>query len=270
MYKITPIVISICLLYLTGCGTIAKKEELISVREEVLLTRENLEANLSFSEKKTDRKFEDVEETLKKLSEERTPLSESIDSLKTEIRNLTGKIQEIDYYFKETVEKNKSGQESKNIEFKRDIESLKKSQTDFITSLSSLSKGLSSIQNNLLNLKKSQVQMLDAVKKISGKVAENTSGNAELEKRVEKNIKVLLNEIVRQEKAVVALKKQLGEISEEKSIVIKTGGITYYTVKKGDYLSKIAKKFNTSVRALKKANKLKKDTIYPRQKLKIP
>ena len=269
MNKITTIVISVCILYLTGCETIAKKEDVISVREEVSQTREKLEVNLSSIEKKTDGKFEEIEETLKKLSEERTPLSESIENVKTEIRNLTGKIQEVDYYFKESVEKNKSGQENNNIEFRRDIESLKKSQSDFITSLSALSKGLSFIQNDLLNLKKSQVQMLDAMKKISGKVDENTSRNTELEGTVGKNIKVLLTEIVRQESAIVALKKQLVKIEEEKSVIIKPGETAYYVVKKGDYLSKIAKKFNVSVTALKKANELKKDIIYPGQKLKI-
>lgn len=43
-----------------------------------------------------------------------------------------------------------------------------------------------------------------------------------------------------------------------------------YTVVAGDTLWKISKAFGTSVDALKKANNLKTDTIYPGQKLEIP
>lgn len=43
-----------------------------------------------------------------------------------------------------------------------------------------------------------------------------------------------------------------------------------YTVKKGDHLTKIANKFNTKPKSLKKMNSLSKGTIYPGQKLKVP
>lgn len=42
-----------------------------------------------------------------------------------------------------------------------------------------------------------------------------------------------------------------------------------YIVKPGDSLSKIAKKFNTTVALIKRANKLSSDIIYPNQKLKV-
>lgn len=45
---------------------------------------------------------------------------------------------------------------------------------------------------------------------------------------------------------------------------------TNYTVKSGDTLGKIAKKHNTTVAAIKKANGLRSDMIRPGQKLKIP
>jgi murein DD-endopeptidase MepM/ murein hydrolase activator NlpD len=43
-----------------------------------------------------------------------------------------------------------------------------------------------------------------------------------------------------------------------------------YRVKRGDSLEKIAKRFKTSVRAIKKRNRLSSDTIYPGQRLVIP
>ena len=47
--------------------------------------------------------------------------------------------------------------------------------------------------------------------------------------------------------------------------------ITYYRVKRGDSLSKIAHKFGTTVRELVKLNRLKKPyRLYPGQKLKVP
>ncbi len=44
----------------------------------------------------------------------------------------------------------------------------------------------------------------------------------------------------------------------------------HYRVRRGDTLSEIAKKYGTSVRAIKKANRLKSDRIYVGQVLKIP
>jgi len=44
---------------------------------------------------------------------------------------------------------------------------------------------------------------------------------------------------------------------------------TYYTVKKGDSLSKISKKFKVSMTQLKKMNNLKSSVIHPGQKLKV-
>ena len=49
----------------------------------------------------------------------------------------------------------------------------------------------------------------------------------------------------------------------------KSKGTKTYTVKKGDSLYSIAKKYKTTVEALKKTNKLKKDALQPGQKLKI-
>ncbi|MGF2618441.1 LysM peptidoglycan-binding domain-containing protein [Rossellomorea vietnamensis] len=64
------------------------------------------------------------------------------------------------------------------------------------------------------------------------------------------------------------------ESKEEKNVEKqpeKVGKNTVYVVKSGDYLSKIANKFDVSVAALVKANGIEdKDLIYPGQKLTIP
>ena len=48
------------------------------------------------------------------------------------------------------------------------------------------------------------------------------------------------------------------------------GGEQIYTVKSGDNLTKIARQFGTTVKALRAANGLKTDSIKVGQKLKIP
>ncbi|SMP13324.1 Murein DD-endopeptidase MepM and murein hydrolase activator NlpD, contain LysM domain [Desulfurobacterium pacificum] len=53
-------------------------------------------------------------------------------------------------------------------------------------------------------------------------------------------------------------------------ITVSTANALTYTVRKGDSLGKIAKRFHTTVTSLKKINHLKSNVIYPGQKLKIP
>ena len=48
-----------------------------------------------------------------------------------------------------------------------------------------------------------------------------------------------------------------------------SSGAKYYTVRRGDSLSKIAVKFGTTVSALKKRNNLKSDRIREGQRLRV-
>ncbi len=71
---------------------------------------------------------------------------------------------------------------------------------------------------------------------------------------------------IKSNKAVAHQKKQKTRIVKRVKTVITT-----YKVKKGDSLSKIAKKFHTSIRTLRKLNGLKKNSILRvGQKLKVP
>ena len=86
----------------------------------------------------------------------------------------------------------------------------------------------------------------------------------------EKNKTAIYNEttqaIAKKEEA--KQQQQVVQAEKQKSKA-KTPEYTTYTVKSGDYLGKIAKKYNVSVKDLKKWNKLKNDKIREGQKLKI-
>ena len=64
-------------------------------------------------------------------------------------------------------------------------------------------------------------------------------------------------------------------LSEDKKYLSKTEidkrirRVVYYKVKRGDSIWKISRKFNVSMKKIKKWNNLKSNRIYPKQKLKI-
>ena len=59
------------------------------------------------------------------------------------------------------------------------------------------------------------------------------------------------------------------EASVSKGYAGKPGTWSYYTVKSGDTLSRIAVKYHTTVANIKKWNSLRSDMIRPGQKLKV-
>ena len=64
-------------------------------------------------------------------------------------------------------------------------------------------------------------------------------------------------------------KNSLEKKSKEKSKKIQKNNTNYYTVKKGDTLYSISKKYSVTIEELKKLNKLKSNEIKIGQKLKI-
>jgi lipoprotein-anchoring transpeptidase ErfK/SrfK len=86
--------------------------------------------------------------------------------------------------------------------------------------------------------------------------------------------KALYQEAMDQEEDVGRLKNIQGQIEEINTKIIFSssfidGCSTEYTVRPKDVLSKIAKRFNTTVRLIKRVNNLASDTIRPKQKLKV-
>lgn len=264
------------ILFLSGCADIATKDDIDSLKEKISNVEDDLYGTVKqvaekFQAVETDynQKIEKLNKDIKEVSDKILVLNEEISGLKNEIKEIKGKIDEVIFEYNEKIKKMADENIEKNLEIKREIENLKKVYNDLIVTTSTLNKNLSSIQTDMLNLKESQTKISEISKNFSQNLELLNEKIDKINKRVEENIKVLLDEITRQESEIYNLKKQISSI-EKTPTILKSEKEKYYVVQKGDYLIKIAKKFNTTPEAIKKANNLKKDTIYPGQKLLIP
>lgn len=88
------------------------------------------------------------------------------------------------------------------------------------------------------------------------------------EQSFEKNKTAIYNETAKITAKIEEEKQQVAQTVKPKA-KSKTAEYITYTVKPGDYLGKIAKKYKVSVKDIKKWNKLKNDFIREGQKLKI-
>jgi len=299
--RIFQYILALCILAISGCETIATKDDIGNVQSKVSDVQDDFYAtSMAISERfqaietNTDERFSSVEKDIRELSEkadrlssdtgslseQKALLSTGLSSINSEIRKVYGKIDELDYKFGEEIKKAEISSQQKDFEVRRDIEGLKKTYNDIISSISALSKNLSAIQNDMMSINKSQQVITDSVNKVAADVERNAAQNASIEKAFKKNTDIFLNELTRQESEIFVLKKKiegLEKIASSGALTSGTGelleissGKKYYTVKKGDYLGKIAGNYKTSVRAIKAANNLKRDTIYIGQKLVIP
>jgi len=268
----------ISFLIFSGCADIATKDDIDIVKEKV----SNVEDNFSVTVKQIAERFQNIENdynqkitnlnnNLKELSDKILVLNNEINSLKEEIKLIKGKIDELKFEYDEKLKKVSDDYTEKNLETKRDIEGLKKAYNDLITTISNLNKNFTSIQSDIISLRDLQSKIVENYKDLPQKI-EN------IEKRIDENNQIILEELTKHESEIYQLKKEistkeiLGKEIEEKPLksILKTEKGKYYIVQKGDYLTKIAQKFNTSVSEIKKLNDLKSDTVYPGQKLLIP
>lgn len=268
------------MLLFAGCETIATQSEIDAVKDKITDVEDELYKvskvvgeRLKTGEDTTDKRFAAISERIEELSKERAVLAEEISSLNTEIKKLYGKIDETDFKYEEQLKKERGNIQNTDFELRRDLEGLKKTYSDIITSISALNKNLSTIQNDILTINKSQVKIAESLNKLSEDIGKVREQNTTTEKKMDANMKVFLDELTRQESEISHLKNQMGDLKTTKkdalSVEEKTGPRSY-VVKSGDTLGGIASKFKTTISALKKKNNLKSDTVYIGQELLIP
>jgi len=274
LIKTIPVGITIAIL-LAGCASVAQKKDVAAVQTEVTQTKETITSEVRRLEADTNRRFTEME---KQQTDERVSFSERLENLTTETRTLNGKIQDAEFRLKETAAKDREEQERKNTEFRRDLESVKKSQNDLLGSLSSLSANLSQLQNDIISLKNTQAQLADAATKLTDALTqlEKSGGVPEA---MEKKISILLDEIVRQESEMANAKLRLdiheralvtAKILKKKKIPPPAPETDIHIVKKGETLSSIAKQYGMTTEQLKTLNNWKAPTVPTGRKLKVP
>ncbi|MFN4226515.1 MAG: LysM peptidoglycan-binding domain-containing protein [Candidatus Ratteibacteria bacterium] len=216
-------------------------------------------------------KFETIENTVKfqnkTLIDELTRHESEIFSIKREVFYINNDIKEIS---KQGIKRND--------EILGNIEILKKTYNDLISSSSNLMKSLSFFQDEIINIKNSMAKVDEEIKNLNRDIS-NLKKEIEMVKNtVNENNKIIIEEFMRHEKDISKLKEIITsetdisskiDIEKVKSFEFEKDN-KIYIVQKGDYLSKIAEKFRVNVDEIKKVNNLKSDIIYPGQKLIIP
>lgn len=252
-----------CLFLVLLAGCIATQSDMDVVEKKVTYVEDDLYAA---SEATADRfkKFENetsaINLKLEELSKERASLAEDISSVNSEIRKLSGKIDETEYKLSEQIKAERDINQKTDFEIRRDIDGLKKTYTDIITSISSLNTNLTVMQNDILSVNKSQVAIAETLNRLSADMIKLEERISTTEQKINANMQIFLDELTRQESEIFYLKNITAAPSAGKS----------YVVKSGDSLGALAEKFNTTIDALKKANKLKDNVIHPGQKLILP
>lgn len=252
-----------CVATQTDVGMV--QEKVSTVEEDLYATTKALVERLNTVEDANNKKLSSLSERIDALEGQRAILADEIAKLSADLKVLTGKIEELDYTYKEQLKGEKESIQSREFEMRRDIEGLKKTYADIITSISSLNKNLTTMQNDILTINKAQVSIGEALNKLSVSIQELTGKYSEMESKMGSTIQVFLDEITRQESEIFYIKSRIETPQGSKTREPRT-----YTVKSGDSLGKIAEQFGTTADEIKKANNLKSDVVHIGQKLTIP
>ncbi len=262
-----------------GCGYIATREDVDITKEkieDVETGLKNVNEKFVYMEKDYNQKIEKLNRDVKDISDKILVITNEMNNLKEEIKIMRGKIDEVKFEYDGRIKKTTDEFIEKNLEIKREIEGLKKTYNDLITTTSSINKSFSVLQTDILNLRNSQTKVVENFQDLLKRLEQINERIDKIEKKLDSSTGILLEELTRHESEIYYIKKQISnqktEISKPENIksILKPEKEKYYIVQKGDYLTKIAKKFNTSVDEIKKINNLKSDTVYPGQKLLIP
>lgn len=249
---------------LCGCTPqIAMKDDITTLKEEI-----------SVFETSFNRQIQEANTKIEQLQKTQDQHQLIILNISEEMKNQTRDIKNaIDDLFQDLTKKNeilKKNQEEKNNQFEEDINTIKTSQNDLLKTSAALSSSMVNYQKDLLALKTSIQQIATTIDSLDEQKFANKQELQNLKKDISSQIQILLNEIVKHESEIVALKNELN-IKHSIQNTAETHTLpTYYIVKKGDTLSKIAKKYNTTWQKIMELNKLKSERIIIGQKLLIP
>ncbi|MCX7917213.1 MAG: LysM peptidoglycan-binding domain-containing protein [bacterium] len=281
---------------LTGCLDIATKDDIDAIKEKVSNLEDDFYATVkqigdkfTVVENDYNQKDEKIKKSIDEVSDKILVLSNEITSLKNETKTIKGKIDETKFENSEKIKNLNEEFIQKSIEIRKDIESIKKDiegakllYNDLALKTSSFHQNLSdaqtSVRTDVINLRDSQMKIVDTLQNLAKKIEQIDEKINTIDKKFEHSITSLLEELTRHESEIYQLKKYLSEsekkmelpISPSVKPILKTGKEKYHIVQKGEYLTKIAKKYNTSVSEIKKINNLQTDNVYPGQKLLIP
>lgn len=256
----------------SGCTSITTKDDFDIFKSEI-------EQKLATSEETNSRKFKEIESRIEYLQKTQEQQQSTIlalsEDMKNQIKDL--KIGVDDSFQSQARELSvfKKNQEEKNIQISQDIEIIKKSQNDLIRTSASLTDSMVNFQKDLLAVKTSMQQIATEFDSLNKKGFVQQEEIERLKKYYDGQIETLLKEIVRQESEIFALKQATvknlhSEKTDVQSETSEKSLVRYHIVKKGETLSSIAKKYNTTTTKLKEINNLKKENILIGQRLLIP
>lgn len=190
------------------------------------------------------------------------PIARTIQSLSHTVQNQDQEI----YSLKQKIQNQETVVESMHSEVSALIKAAKESQkssgAQLDTKLKSMEKNLDKLVSDLKQFKKHANDSSTTISEIQKKLKEQQDV-ADIQAQQIKDLETALRSLASAMQTKVAPSKAASTSSSSTS----SGE---YKVKSGDSLEKIAKDNGTTIEAIRKANNLQKDTIYPGQKLVIP
>lgn len=135
----------------------------------------------------------------------------------------------------------------------------------YSTKLDAVLNELTGVRSEIEGMKNKQKQLLGDISELTSHANDTTNALAQYKGKIESLEKVLEEQDGRFEQ-IAGLKKTLNEIAEYH----KSNQYSHYTVKTGDSLEKIAKKFHTSVDEIKRINNRTNDLIIVGEEIQVP